>query len=110
MIHLTDSALREEILNAERELDQVGVRERRMWDRVSVDPEKWVEGHYGNIGPVWVVAVMGRRCLYFNPVEGGWGWGTFDTWGVINGYHWQADEIQHSIFQALFAIDHGGAG
>lgn len=103
----SESQIQAEIARAEHELDRIGARERRLWDFVSIAPERWTEGHYGDVGPVWVVAVMGRRCLYLNPVEGGWGWGTYDRWGSVDGYHWQQDEIQHSIVQTLVAIDQG---
>lgn len=53
---------------------------------------------------------MGRRCLYFNSVESGWGWGRFDTWGQICEYHWQDLEIQHVVSQTLGGIDEGGLG
>jgi hypothetical protein len=43
--------------------------------------------------------------MYFNFVEGGWGWGRYEQWGRIESYHWQQDEIQHVVFQLLLAID-----
>ena len=57
-----------------------------------------------------VVGIVGRRCLYFNLVEHGWGWGRFSEWGTISEYHWQQDELHHVIGQTLFAIDSGGDG
>jgi hypothetical protein len=57
-----------------------------------------------------VIAILGTRCLYFNHVEGGWGWGHFSEWGRIADYHWQQDEVAHVVNQTLFAIDEGGAG
>ena len=58
----------------------------------------------------WVIAVLGNRCLHFNHVEGGWGWGRFEQWGKISEYHWQDLDIHHVVLQPLFAIDNGGTG
>jgi len=100
-----------EIEAAERALTELGDRELRLWERVRVTPSQWIQNQYPNVGPVWVVALMGRRCLYLNQLEGGWGWGRFDVWGTVSEYHWQADlDIQHVIAQTLCGIDHGGLG
>jgi len=99
-----------EIEAAENALDELGVRERRLWDRIKIVPTEWSQSQYPGLGPFWVIACMGRRCLYFNSVESGWGWGRFDTWGQICEYHWQDLEIQHVVSQTLFGIDEGGLG
>ena len=56
---------------------------------------------YGKDEEVWVVAVMGNQCVYYNEIEEGWGWGNFTSWGTILGHHWQQDEIHHVILKAL---------
>lgn len=48
--------------------------------------------------------------LYLDEIEGGWGWGTFDAWGIVSGYHYEQLEIHHVIGHTLCAIDEGGAG
>ncbi len=102
--------LADEIMIAEKALDGLGSRERRLWEHVRIQPTQWRQEQYAGAGSVWVIAVMGNRCLYFNTIEEGWGWGRFETWGNVTEYHWQQDEIQHSIYQSLFAVDHGGQG
>ncbi|MEZ4335744.1 MAG: hypothetical protein R3B82_03865 [Sandaracinaceae bacterium] len=99
-----------EIATAEHSLDALGLRERRLWDRMRIAPQRWTQTYYSALPEVWVVAVVGTRCLLWNPVESGWGWGRFETWGVVREMHWQQDEIQHVVYQTLFAIDHGGQG
>ena len=99
-----------EIEVAEAALAELGDRERRLWERLRIPPEEWVSDQYQDETSVWVVAAMGRRCLYFNPVESGWGWGRHETWGEVSEYHCQQDEIQHAISMVLFAIDNGGTG
>ena len=102
-----------EISEAEREMNGLGDRVRRLWDRVCIPPAKWAQDQYSGAGEFWVIAVMGNRCLYLNPIEGGWGWGRFKEYGKISsGYHCcqEGDEIQHAIYQTMFAIDCGGSG
>jgi hypothetical protein len=107
---MNEVEVREEVQRAERALDELGERERRLWDRMYVEPSRWKQEQYPGYDPFWVVAILGRRCLYLNHMEGGWGWGRFDTWGVVSEYHCQDGEIQHAVYQALLAIDHGGQG
>lgn len=101
-----------EIAESEHQMD---ARSARLWDRLRIRPALWAQGQYRDESdqcgePFWVVAVMGTRCLYFNHVEGGWGWGRFSEWGKVSEYHWQQDEIHHTVHHTLFAIDEGGAG
>jgi hypothetical protein len=82
----------------------------RLWERVRIAPVLWTQQQYPGDSPFWVVAILGRRCLYYNQVEGGWGWGRFVDWWRIADYHCQQDEIAHTIHQTLFAIEEGGDG
>ena len=103
--------MKTEITAAERHLDGLGGRERRLWDRMRIEPERWAQGQYEDLAGFWVVAVLGRRCLYYQPVEAGWGWGRYETWGEISTYHWgDADEINDVVCWTMFALDHGGSG
>jgi hypothetical protein len=109
---MRDPDVAKEVAEAERDLD---ASERRLWERIRIAPVRWEQRQYGDEANqyserFWVVAIMGTRCLYFNHVEGGWGWGRFAEWGSICEYHWQQDEIHHVVSQTLFAIDEGGAG
>ena len=94
-----------EIAGAEKALADLGRRELCLWEQVKIDPGRWQQNQYVGEGPVWVIAVMGHACLYFNEVEVGWGWGRFEAWGTVSEYHCQQDEIQHSIHQMLCVID-----
>ena len=103
----TSGEVAEEIAKSERGLD---ARSLRLWERVRIAPEPWTQHQYPGGQPFWVVAILGNRCLHFNDVEGGWGWGRFSEWGQVGESHCQQDEIHHVVEQTLFAIDHGGAG
>ena len=94
---------------------QMDDRSRRFWERIRVAPAEWRQAQYSPLPaqpaePFWVVAVMGTRCLYFNHVERGWGWGYFVVWGTVSTYHWQQGELAQVVAQTLFAIDEGGLG
>lgn len=100
--------IRREIAEAEQRAVELGEREMRLWQCVHVPPTRWQQGQYPGAGTFWVIALTGDRCLYLTPVEVGRGWGRYTRFGTIDGYHRQQDEIEHSIYQVLFAIDHGG--
>lgn len=106
-VQLTLEQVAAEIAECERVL--VGPQ-LRLWERMRIAPLLWSQNQYPEENPFWVVAILGCRCMYFNHVEGGWGWGRFAEWGQVGEYHWQQDEIAQTVQQTLFAIDQGGAG
>lgn len=110
MIKLTAKDVAREIVESEAKLREYDERAFRTWKRIRISPELWSQQQYPDIGPVWVVGVMGRRCLYFNGVEGGWGWGQDRKWGQVIDYHCQLDEIYQVVNQTVWATDNGGTG
>jgi hypothetical protein len=106
--NLTGTQIQDEIEDAERELVEPSGRAIRLWERIKVPASLWTQTQYPIDSTFWVIAIMGDRCLYFNFVEGGWGWGKYHEWGRIDTYHWQQDELQHVVFQLLLAIDNDG--
>ena len=103
--NLTRTQIEDEIKTAEHELVGFSGRSIRLWERIKVPASLWTQTQYPIDSTFWVIAILGRRCMYFNFVEGGWGWGDYQEWGRIDTYHWQQDEIQHVVFQLLLAID-----
>ncbi len=55
--------LADEIMIAENALDDLGSRERRLWEHIKIQPTQWRQEQYAGAGPVWAIAVMGNRCL-----------------------------------------------
>jgi hypothetical protein len=108
--NLTETLVQEEIATAERELIEPDGRAVRLWERIKIPASLWGQSQYPIESSFWVIAILGNRCMYFNHVEGGWGWGRYDQWGTIESNHCQQDEIYHVVFQALFTIDEGGTG
>ncbi len=98
--NLTEEQVQSEISVAERELSEPDGRAVRLWERIRIPPCLWSQSQYQIDSAFWVIAVLGSRCLYFNHVEAGWGWGRYDEWGKISSYHWQQDEIYHVVVPA----------
>jgi hypothetical protein len=107
---LSKIEVEKEIALAESKLMEPDERAIRLWKRIQIAPQRWSQKQYPHINQFWVVAVKGFRCLYFNHVEGGWGWGKYDQWGKVSEYHWQDLYIHHVVFQTLFSVDNGGEG
>lgn len=84
-----------------RGLSQLEPQSRDVWEKIAIKPERWRSGQYGGKRWEWVVAVTGNRCLYYNSVEEGWGWGSFSVPGIISGYHWQQDELLHQVHHVV---------
>ena len=108
--NLTLAQVLQEVAEADVQLFELDGRASRLWSGLRIAPVLWHQSQYPN--PVtrafWVIAIIGNSCMYFNYVEGGWGWGQFATWGKIDQYHWQQDEIHHVVFQTLMFTDNGG--
>jgi len=100
----------QEIRGAEGELAAIDARALRLWERIRVAPELWSQDQYPIEVRFWVVALMGRRCLYYNLLEGGWGWGAYERPGRISAFHCDDAEIHHIVCRTLFGIDEGGTG
>jgi hypothetical protein len=104
MTALSTSDVIHEIEGADRALGKLSASARRLWDWIRITPEQWRSNQYPGNGTVWVVGVLGRKCLYFIEVEEGWGWGGYETWGAVNEYHWEQLEIQQVVVQTLASL------
>lgn len=94
----------DELRNAMAELDALGAAYRTLWNLIAIEPVRWRCDQYEEAEDPWVIAVMGERCIYYNEVEEGWGWGGFSSWGVISAYHWEQYEIPQVVVRTLHAL------
>ncbi len=101
---LSEPAVEAEIERAEAALDARDARYRQLWNQIRVRPAQWDQTQYPRVGPAWVVGLMDGRCLYFNAVEGGWGWGRFKEFGEITEFHTQKDALADVIARAADAL------
>lgn len=73
------------------------------------NPEKWEQHPWGDKGNgFWVVAIVGKKCIYYNDIEEGFNISPFSTWGNIDEY-WcnqtELDELISSIVASRFKIN-----
>jgi hypothetical protein len=71
---------------------------RRLWDAVRIPPEKWKQHPYGDTGNgFWVVGLVGRTAIWFNDIEDGFNRSVYSTYGVIEDYWCNQDELNVTI-------------
>lgn len=93
---LSIEALGEILADSVAEMDEP---ERRLWDLIRVRPERWRQSPEGNLvgGGFWVVAVLGRRVIWWNEVEPGFNVTPYRQHGTIDGFGWSDDELHHLV-------------
>jgi hypothetical protein len=58
---------------------------RKFWDYIKINPEKWDLSPMGDEGGgFWVVAVIGKTCIYYNDIEEGFNMSSYETFGRID--------------------------
>jgi hypothetical protein len=103
------ATVEEDLREADRLLaEEPDQRLLRLWERIRIPTEVWAQQQYPGVPPFWVVALMGRRCVYLNPVEGGWGWGGYERMGEVSTFHWQQDDIVAVVGWTLMTINEVG--
>ncbi|MFV3129106.1 hypothetical protein [Niveispirillum sp. KHB5.9] len=80
----TESEIRDSINAAE---ERMSAEQLRLWECISVIPNKWVQHPYGDLGGgFWVVAIVGRFVVWFNDIEDGFDVSEYSVYGEISGY------------------------
>ena len=70
--------------------------QRALWNLIAVQPQKWKQNPWGDEGGgLWVVALVGERCLYYNDIEDGFNWSRFSVYGTIDEYGCNQSELHH---------------
>ena len=78
--------------------DRMTLEQRKYWEILKVDPVKWEEPQYGTLGGgFWVVAVFGNFVLWYNDIEDGFNLSQFKTYGKINEYYCNQDELEVTV-------------
>ncbi len=82
--------------------------EQRLWELVKVEPSKWQEPSYGTRGGgFWVVGLMGNLVIWYNDIECGFNISKWSTYGTIDEYVCDQDELNECITKLYAAIDKG---
>lgn len=83
-------------------------QERNLWDAVRIEPEKWQQHPYGDEGGgFWVVGLIGHTVFWYNDIEEGFNRSEFSTYGLIDGYWSNPDELETAIQYLTRALEGG---
>ena len=70
------------------------------WKLIRVEPEKWQEKQYGEEGGgFWVVAICGRRVIWYNDIEEGFNVSKYHKYGEMDEYWCNQSELDVVITQ-----------
>lgn len=79
------------------------------WKLINISPEKWEETGFGDEGGgFWVVAICGRKIVWYNDIEDGFNISDYTTYGKINGYYCNQDELNTAVMRLFELITFGG--
>lgn len=102
---IAENALRKRIAQGVSRMDP---RARRLWEAIRIEPEKWLLPKYGDAGGgFWVVAVIGASVIWYNDVEEGFNRSRYTTYGSIDDYWCNDDELDVTIGYLMNALEMG---
>lgn len=100
------SELYEEIQKTETDLNE---ELSNFWQLIKIDPTKWIEKEYGNEGGgFWVVAICGTKIIWYNDIEDGFNISNYKTYGQIEGYYCNQEEISWAVTRLFDLVKFGG--
>jgi hypothetical protein len=80
----------------------------RLWEAIRVDPQRWQQHPYGDAGGgFWVVAIVGQTVIWYNDVEDGFNRSRYSTYGQIEDYWCNQDELEVTIDFLMSTLEHG---
>ena len=78
------------------------------WKLIRIEPEKWQEKQYGEEGGgFWVVAICGRKVIWYNDIEEGFNVSNYSKYGEIDEYWCNQSELDSAITQLHSCIKFG---
>lgn len=82
--------------------------QQRLWNLMRIEPEKWQQLPFGEEGNgFWVVGLIGRTVLWFNDIEDGFNRSRFTTYGTIDDYWCNHDDLDLAVQYVLTALESG---
>ena len=79
-----------------------------LWEAVRIDPEKWQQHPNGDPGEgFWVVALVGRTVIWYNDIEEGFNRSRYSTYGTIDDYWCNQDELEITVQYLMNALEQG---
>ena len=88
--------------------DNMTFEQRRAWEAIRIPPEKWALPPWGDHGGgFWVVALIGRRAIWYNDIEEGFNRSRYERYGTISDYYCNQDELEMVIYAVLRLVREG---
>ncbi|NDW10507.1 hypothetical protein [Dysgonomonas sp. 520] len=98
--------LYDRILEAEKEFSG---ELSNFWELIKIFPEKWKEEKYAKEGDgFWVVAICGRKIVWYNDIEEGFNISDYKIYGQFEDYYCNQDDLNWCIISLFDLIKFGG--
>ena len=82
--------------------------QRRLWNAMQIEPIKWEQQPYGTRGGgFWVIAIIGGTVIWYNDIEEGFNRSTYSSYGVINEYFCNHDELETTVQYVASTLEGG---
>ncbi|MCC6373054.1 MAG: hypothetical protein IT236_18770 [Bacteroidia bacterium] len=79
------------------------------WQLLKIDPIKWMEKEFGAVGGgFWVVAICGTKVIWYNDIEEGFNISDYKTYGQIDAYFCNQDELSWAVTKLFELVKFGG--
>ena len=102
---VTETALLARIAQCQARMSEA---ELRLWEAVRIQPQKWQQHPYGDQGGgFWAVGLIGATVIWYNDIEDGFNRSRFSTFGTIDDYWRNQDELETTIDYLLNVLSRG---
>ncbi|MDR2981745.1 MAG: hypothetical protein LBV12_05810 [Puniceicoccales bacterium] len=87
---------------------RMSLPQRRLWEVIRIDPVKWQQEPYGTEGGgFWVIGIHGQTAIWFNDIEGGFNRSPWSTFGRLDEYWCNQDQLEWTVQNVLNEITTG---
>jgi hypothetical protein len=102
---IAENALRKRVSQGEARMTP---SERRLWNAIRVEPQKWKQEPYGlEGGGFWVLGLIGQTVIWYNDLEEGFNRSRYSSFGTIDDYWCNQDELEVTLGYLMAALEKG---
>jgi hypothetical protein len=102
---ISETALRGRIAQGRARMSTTN---RCLWDVICIPPERWLQHPFGDAGGgFWAVGLIGRMVIWYNDIEEGFNRSVYSTYGLIEDYWRNDDELDVTIGYVADALAGG---
>lgn len=102
---LSEAEIHDELKEA---CERMSWPQRRLWEAIKIEPQKWRQEPFGNLGGgFWVVAIIGNTVIWYNDIEHGFNRSKYIKFGEIAEYWCNQDNVEWQIQTVLDEIRDG---